>query len=206
MSEPEEIVGPPVPKRITRDRERELVEQYYALAIWVAARLRARYAWARKKHDGDLESDCLAGLVRAAIAFDLERGVRFTTYAVRVITGYAMDATRLRAVDQPKTVTFLYREDGEPVVRLDTPDETSAIDARIDADVLLERLEAYSPRLARTVRARYLEEATRDEVARREGVCKCTITLRVAEALRVMSLDHPRRRTASRTRSSSTSA
>ncbi|MDE2507561.1 MAG: hypothetical protein KGM43_10140 [Planctomycetota bacterium] len=65
------------------DAERRLAEAH----LWVAESIAARFTRIHPSLADDLRSEAYVALVRAAIAFDGSRGVKFTTYAYHCVEG-----------------------------------------------------------------------------------------------------------------------
>lgn len=128
-----------------RDARDELYERYAGFAIALARRVGAK-----SRESSDLEQAALGGLIKAIDSFDSTRGVRFTTYAGRSVSGalkhYMRDLTWSVRVprsisESVVTVRSIQAELTQSLGRLPT-DEEVAEAAELPLEDVIAALEA----------------------------------------------------------------
>lgn len=59
----------------------------------------------------DIVSDCMLGLIKAAKALDIERGIKFATFAVRVMDNQILMTLRISKKIKENYISFYQRTD-----------------------------------------------------------------------------------------------
>lgn len=114
--------GEPPNKSVHVEKRNALVEANYGLVISVVKRYANRHVLME-----DLIQEGNLGLIAAADRFDIERGCRFSTYAVWWIRGYVSRATRNMTMNS-RELLFLdlpVDEDGDNMLADLIPDENA---------------------------------------------------------------------------------
>jgi RNA polymerase sigma factor for flagellar operon FliA len=136
----------------------ELIARYWPLVKYEAKQIKLRLSY-QAAPLGDLQSYGAEGLIKAVERFDLERGVRFATFATHVIKGAILDGVRsedwasrsvrrkAREIHDVRTALWNARgrapTEEEEAQALDLPVPTYRTVKRAIADAEISHLETY---------------------------------------------------------------
>jgi RNA polymerase sigma factor for flagellar operon FliA len=186
-------------ERFKRDGDRgardELILRYMPLVRYVAGRL--RMGLPSSIDPGDLVSYGIFGLIDAIEKFDLERLVKFETYAINRIRGAIID--ELRATDWiPRSVRYKARGVERAHAELEAKFQRAPTDAEVAAalDITIAELSTIASEVA-NVHVVALDEVIPSGGAQRAGVTTLADTLEDTQVDDpVASLETERTRTA----------
>lgn len=159
------------------DEQRKLVEENMKLVPFIIG----RYFGSIRQQDDDMMSVGYMALCFAALKFDPSRGIKFSTYAARVIINEMRDY----AAQKFKAVIQTGMSETSLNIRPFDDDEDEIIDTIVDTDVDIEK-EVFSKmtrdelrELAPLLSRRYFDGYSVNEIAREKRISKQAISYKM---------------------------
>lgn len=169
-------------RKMTPEQE-ELVTKNIALAYYMKSK------FSNIQQNEDIESACLFGLVKASIGFDPKKGVKFATFAARVITNECLMFLRNNKKHKENNISLETiikgSDEGEHIRMINVLGKPDYYEF-IDHELLVEGLKSLNEKELKITLAFFVDERTQRSIANEMKLSQSYVSRIVKNSLKKM--------------------